>query len=47
MSVDLEKIRSSLLREPLDGQFVQEEGGEGIPLTPAAVLFPIVLRESG
>ena len=47
MSVDLEKIRSSLLREPLDGQFVQEEGGEGIPLTPAAVLFPIVLRDSG
>ncbi|MEN9481414.1 MAG: hypothetical protein RLZZ298_2809 [Pseudomonadota bacterium] len=47
MSVDLEKIRSSLLAEPLVGDFVQEEGGEGLPLTPAAVLFPIVLRAGG
>ncbi|MBK7417114.1 MAG: CoA pyrophosphatase [Dechloromonas sp.] len=47
MSVDLEKIRNCLLAEPLDGHFVQEEGGEGLPLTPAAVLFPIVLREGG
>lgn len=47
MSVDLDKIRSSLLAEPLDGHFVQEDGGEGLPLTAAAVLFPIVLRDSG
>jgi 8-oxo-dGTP pyrophosphatase MutT (NUDIX family) len=47
MSVDLDKIRSSLLAEPLDGHFVQEDGGEGLPLAAAAVLFPIVLRDSG
>jgi 8-oxo-dGTP pyrophosphatase MutT (NUDIX family) len=47
MIVDLEKIRSSLLAEPLEGHFVQEEGGENLPLTPAAVLFPIVLRDGG
>ena len=47
MSVDLDKIRNSLLTEPLEGHFVQEDGGEGLPLTAAAVLFPIVLRDSG
>lgn len=47
MSVDLERLRASLLREPEAGDFVQEEGGEGLPLTPAAVLFPIVLRDDG
>lgn len=47
MNVDLDKIRSSLLAEPLDGHFVQEDGGEGLLLTAAAVLFPIVLRDSG
>ncbi len=47
MSVDLDCLRASLLREPLSGHFVQEEGGEGLPLTPAAVLFPIVLRGAG
>ena len=45
MSVDLERLRASLLREPADGGFVQEDGGEGLPLTPAAVLFPIVSRD--
>ncbi|MFZ2267170.1 MAG: CoA pyrophosphatase [Azonexus sp.] len=47
MSFDLERLRSCLLREPSPGHFVQEEGGEGLELTPAAVLFPIVLREAG
>ena len=47
MSVDLERLRASLLSEPADGDFVQEDGGEGLPLTPAAVLFPIVLRDDG
>lgn len=47
MSVDLDKIRNSLLTEPLEGHFVQEDGGEGLPLTAAAVLFPIVLRDTG
>jgi len=47
MSVDLANIRRSLLAEPLVGCFVQEEGCEDLPLTPAAVLFPIVLRHTG
>ncbi len=47
MSVDLQRIRSCLLAEPTPRDFVQEEGGEGLALTPAAVLFPIVLREAG
>jgi 8-oxo-dGTP pyrophosphatase MutT (NUDIX family) len=47
MSVDLEHLRASLLREPLAGDFIQEDGGEGLSLTPAAVLFPIVQRGDG
>ena len=47
MSVDLDRLRASLLREPVTGHFIQEDGGEGLPLTPAAVLFPIVLRDNG
>jgi 8-oxo-dGTP pyrophosphatase MutT (NUDIX family) len=47
MSVDLERLRESLLSEPGASDFVQEDGGEGLPLTPAAVLFPIVLRDHG
>jgi 8-oxo-dGTP pyrophosphatase MutT (NUDIX family) len=47
MSVDLERLRESLLSKPGDSDFVQEDGGEGLPLTPAAVLFPIVLRDHG
>lgn len=47
MSVDLDHLRAILLREPATGEFTQEEGGENLPLTPAAVLFPIVLRDDG
>ncbi len=47
MSFDLERLRASLLREPEEGQFVLEEGAENLALTPAAVLFPIVLRDGG
>ncbi len=47
MSFDLERLRASLLLEPTAGEFVQEAGGEDLPLTAAAVLFPIVLRDSG
>lgn len=47
MSFDLERLRASLLQEPLAGDFVQEEGGDGLPLISAAVLFPIVLRDAG
>jgi hypothetical protein len=37
MSFDLERLRASLLLEPLAGDFVQEAGGEDLPLTSAAV----------
>ncbi|MDP2882409.1 MAG: CoA pyrophosphatase [Azonexus sp.] len=47
MTLDLERLRASLLSEPLSGHFVQEEGVEDQPLIPAAVLFPIVLRDGG
>ncbi len=47
MSVDLERLRASLLRAPVAGDFIQEDGGEGLSLTPAAVLFPIVQRDDG
>jgi 8-oxo-dGTP pyrophosphatase MutT (NUDIX family) len=47
MTVDLERLRASLLAEPLAGHFVQEDGAADLPLTPAAVLFPIVLRDDG
>jgi len=45
MSVDLACLRGSLLKAPLAGDFVAEDGAGDGPLTPAAVLFPIVLRE--
>ena len=45
MTLDLERLRASLLSEPLSGHFIQEDGAEDKPLTPAAVLFPIVIRE--
>lgn len=47
MTLDLERLRASLLTEPLSGHFVQEDGVDDQPLTPAAVLFPIVLRDGG
>lgn len=47
MSVDLDRLRASLLVEPTAGHFVQEDGAQDQPLTPAAVLFPIVLRDDG
>lgn len=47
MIVDLDRLRASLLVEPLAGHFVQEDGASDKPLTPAAVLFPIVLRDDG
>ena len=47
MTIDLERLRASLLPEPLAGHFVQEDGVDDQPLTPAAVLFPIVLRDAG
>jgi 8-oxo-dGTP pyrophosphatase MutT (NUDIX family) len=47
MTFDLERLRASLLSEPLSGHFVQEDGADDQSLTPAAVLFPIVLRDGG
>lgn len=47
MSFDLTILRASLLIEPQASEFVQEDGADVAALTPAAVLFPIVLRESG
>jgi 8-oxo-dGTP pyrophosphatase MutT (NUDIX family) len=47
MTFDLERLRASLLPEPLSGHFVREDGVDESPLIPAAVLFPIVLREAG
>lgn len=46
MSIDFERLRASLLTAPLAGDFVAEDGAADGPLTPAAVLFPIVLREA-
>ena len=45
--IDLGRLQASLLREPAPGHFVQEDGGEGLELTPAAVLVPIVERDDG
>jgi 8-oxo-dGTP pyrophosphatase MutT (NUDIX family) len=47
MTLDWDTLRRSLLPEPLETQFVQEDGVEGLRLTPAAVLFPIVVHPAG
>ncbi len=47
MTPDLEHLRASLLLQPQADDFVQEDGATDQVLTPAAVLFPIVLRENG
>lgn len=44
--IDLDRLRSVLQPQPLPGVFVVEEGGSDEALTPASVLFPIVLRQS-
>lgn len=46
MKFDLVRLQSSLLSQPSPGHFVEEEGhAPGDALTPAAVLFPIVVHE--
>lgn len=45
--VDLERLRSVLHAAPSPTVFVLEDGVDDAELTPAAVLFPIVLREGG
>lgn len=47
MSLDLARLRASLLPEPAAGHVVNEDGADGVPLTPAAILFPIVTRDDG
>lgn len=47
MSVDLEQLKANLLDAPTTGEVICEVGDDGAKLTPAAVLFPIVLREEG
>lgn len=47
MSVDLERLRASLLAEPPVDHVIAEEGIDGTALTPAAVLVPIILRDEG
>lgn len=47
MSFDLEQLRAVLLPEPQAGQFVVEDGADDQSLTPAAVLVPIVMHNTG
>jgi len=42
---DLERLKSVLLPEPSIGAGMQEPGFEGMVMTPAAVLFPIVKHD--
>lgn len=47
MSIDLQLLRQALLPEPQTDVHVLEDGVDGRGLTPAAVLFPLVGRDSG
>lgn len=47
MTVLLSKVRASLLVEPPVNEVVIEDGAAARQATPAAVLFPIVLRPAG
>ena len=47
MSMDLQQLRACLLEQPQTGALVIEDGAEHLTLTPAAVLFPIVVRDAG
>lgn len=47
MTVDLAHLQASLLLAPPVDEIVREEGAANELLTPAAVLFPIVLHEHG
>ena len=45
--IDLDRLRAALHPLPLRSVFVREDGVGDEDLTPASVLFPIVLREGG
>ncbi|MDX9944096.1 MAG: CoA pyrophosphatase [Azonexus sp.] len=47
MMIDKALLRQSLLPMPPSGEVVHEDGACTGALTPAAVLFPIILREGG
>ena len=47
MSMDLQQLRACLLEQPQTGTVVIEDGADNLALTPAAVLFPIVVRDAG
>lgn len=47
MSIDLEYLKAQLLAAPTVDAVIREAGDDGSPLTPAAVLFPIVLHAHG
>lgn len=47
MTGDVARLRAALLAEPPASQVVQEATPGGDPLIPAAVLFPLVPRETG
>ena len=47
MSMDLQQLRACLLEQPQTGAVVIEDGADNLTLTPAAVLFPIVVRDAG
>ena len=44
MTFDLDRLKASLLPQPLAAEFVEEDGAGHLELIPAAVLFPIVRR---
>lgn len=47
MSMNLQHLRACLLEQPQTGPVVIEDGADNLTLTPAAVLFPIVVRDTG
>lgn len=47
MSMNLQHLRACLLEQPQTGAVVIEDGADNLTLTPAAVLFPIVVRDTG
>ena len=47
MMIDLQQLRACLFDQPQAGPAIVEDGAEHQALTPAAVLFPIVVRDGG
>lgn len=47
MMIDLKQLRACLFDQPQAGPAIVEDGAEHQALTPAAVLFPIVVRDGG